>query len=51
MKDVRDVVLLHGWGSGAAVWDELARRLQRRYRVHWDIAQAGKVILEERLRD
>ncbi len=21
----RDVVLPHGWGSGAAIWDDLAR--------------------------
>jgi pimeloyl-[acyl-carrier protein] methyl ester esterase len=34
MRDARDVVLLHGWGSGAAVWDELKRGLERRYRVH-----------------
>ena len=27
-------MLLHGWGSGTAVWDELARRLGRRFRVH-----------------
>jgi pimeloyl-[acyl-carrier protein] methyl ester esterase len=31
---VRDVVLLHGWGSGAGVWDDLARLLQPRFRVH-----------------
>jgi len=31
---IRDVVLLHGWGSGAAIWDDLARRLTPRFRVH-----------------
>ena len=31
---VRDVVLLHGWGMTAAVWDELAARLAPRFRVH-----------------
>ena len=30
----RDAVLLHGWGSGAGVWDDLARRLEPRFRVH-----------------
>jgi len=30
----REVVLLHGWGSTPAVWDDLARRLRPRYRVH-----------------
>jgi pimeloyl-[acyl-carrier protein] methyl ester esterase len=34
MNDVRDVVLLHGWGYSARVWDELAGRLARRFRVH-----------------
>ena len=31
---VRDVVLLHGWGFSAGVWDDLARRLAPRFRVH-----------------
>jgi pimeloyl-[acyl-carrier protein] methyl ester esterase len=31
---VRDVVLLHGWGSSARVWDDLAGRLASRTRVH-----------------
>jgi pimeloyl-[acyl-carrier protein] methyl ester esterase len=31
---VRDVVLLHGWGYSSRVWDELAARLARRFRVH-----------------
>jgi len=31
---VRDVVLLHGWGSGSGIWDDLAPRLAPRFRVH-----------------
>lgn len=31
---VRELVLLHGWGSGAGVWGDLARRLAPRFRVH-----------------
>jgi len=31
---IRDVVLLHGWGSGSGVWDNLAPRLAPRFRVH-----------------
>lgn len=31
---IRDVVFLHGWGSAAGIWEELARRLQPRFRVH-----------------
>ncbi len=31
---MRDLVLLHGWGSGAGIWDDLARRLAPRFRVH-----------------
>ena len=31
---VRDVVLLHGWGSGSGIWDGLAPRLAPRFRVH-----------------
>jgi pimeloyl-[acyl-carrier protein] methyl ester esterase len=34
MRRIRDVVLLHGWGSSARVWDEVASRLARRFRVH-----------------
>lgn len=34
MNDVRDVVLLHGWGYSPRVWDELADLLAPRYRVH-----------------
>jgi len=34
MSRVSDLVLLHGWGSAAAVWDDLARRLAPRFRVH-----------------
>lgn len=34
MRKVRDVVLLHGWGSSARVWDDLAGRLAPRLRVH-----------------
>ena len=34
MRDVRDVVLLHGWGSNAGVWTDLAAQLAPRYRVH-----------------
>ena len=32
-NDVGDVVFLHGWGSGAGIWDDLARRLAPRFRV------------------
>ena len=32
--DIRDVVLLHGWGSGSGIWDDLAPRLAPRFRVH-----------------
>jgi pimeloyl-[acyl-carrier protein] methyl ester esterase len=31
---VRDVVLLHGWGTTAAVWKDLGARLALRFRVH-----------------
>jgi pimeloyl-[acyl-carrier protein] methyl ester esterase len=31
---VRDVVLLHGWGSGSGIWDDFAPRLGPRFRVH-----------------
>jgi len=31
---VSDVVLLHGWGSGSGVWDDIAPRLATRFRVH-----------------
>ena len=31
---VRELVLLHGWGSGPGVWDGLAQRLASRYRIH-----------------
>jgi pimeloyl-[acyl-carrier protein] methyl ester esterase len=34
VRKVRDVVLLHGWGSSARVWDDLAGRLAPRLRVH-----------------
>lgn len=34
MKKVLDVVLLHGWGSGAAVWNDLASELAPRRSVH-----------------
>lgn len=30
----RDLVLLHGWGANAAVWNETASELARRFRVH-----------------
>lgn len=33
-NDIRDVVFLHGWGSGSVVWDDLAPRLAPRFRVH-----------------
>ena len=33
MKKVLDVVLLHGWGFSAGVWDDLAGRLGPRLRV------------------
>jgi len=29
-----DIVLLHGWGMNAAVWDEVAIDLAKRFRVH-----------------
>jgi len=31
---VRDVLLLHGWGFSASVWEDLAARLAPRFRVH-----------------
>jgi pimeloyl-[acyl-carrier protein] methyl ester esterase len=34
MAGVRDVVLLHGWGGGPRVWEDIARRLEPRFRVH-----------------
>jgi len=34
MSDVRDVVLLHGWGSNAAVWKTMAASLAPRCRPH-----------------
>ncbi|HSE01080.1 MAG TPA: alpha/beta fold hydrolase [Burkholderiales bacterium] len=34
MKKARDVVLLHGWGCTASVWNDLAERLAPRLRVH-----------------
>lgn len=30
----RDVVLLHGWGLTAGIWEDLAARLAPRFRVH-----------------
>lgn len=30
----RDVVLLHGWGFSAGIWEDLARRLKPHFRVH-----------------
>src|SRR5688500_10131120 len=33
MSSVRDVVLLHGWGTTAAVWKDLGTRLAPRFRV------------------
>ena len=33
-RDVKDVVLLHGWGFSAGVWEDLAERLAPRFRVH-----------------
>jgi pimeloyl-[acyl-carrier protein] methyl ester esterase len=34
LGDVRDVVLLHGWGSSGGVWKELAAFLAPRYQLH-----------------
>jgi pimeloyl-[acyl-carrier protein] methyl ester esterase len=34
MKKALDIVLLHGWGCSARVWDELAARLASCFRVH-----------------
>jgi len=34
MSDVRDVVLLHGWGMNARVWQEMVTLLSPRYRLH-----------------
>jgi pimeloyl-[acyl-carrier protein] methyl ester esterase len=34
MSEVRDVVLLHGWGTTGAVWKDLGARLAPRFRVH-----------------
>ena len=33
-SQARDVVLLHGWGLNAGVWNEFAARLAPRFRVH-----------------
>jgi pimeloyl-[acyl-carrier protein] methyl ester esterase len=33
-RAVRDVVLLHGWGTGPRLWRPVARRLRSRFRVH-----------------
>jgi pimeloyl-[acyl-carrier protein] methyl ester esterase len=33
-NDIRDVVFLHGWGSGAAVWGEIAAHLAPRAVAH-----------------
>src|SRR5258705_2254288 len=30
----RDLVLLHGWGMNAGVWDEIAHELAPYFRVH-----------------
>ena len=29
-----DLVLLHGWGMNADVWDETAEQLSQQFRVH-----------------
>jgi len=29
-----DIVLLHGWGAGAGAWNDVARQLAPRFRVH-----------------
>ena len=34
VKKVLDVVLLHGWGFSAGIWDDLRGRLAPRFRVH-----------------
>jgi pimeloyl-[acyl-carrier protein] methyl ester esterase len=34
MREIRDIVLLHGWGATAAVWKDLGARLAPRFRVH-----------------
>ena len=34
MGELRDVVLLHGWGSSGGVWKELAAHLAPRYQPH-----------------
>jgi len=31
---LRDIVLLHGWGTNAAVWRDVAKRLGARFRLH-----------------
>jgi pimeloyl-[acyl-carrier protein] methyl ester esterase len=33
-NDIRDVVLLHGWGSSASIWSEFASRFAPDYRAH-----------------
>ncbi|MGH9576962.1 MAG: alpha/beta fold hydrolase, partial [Terriglobales bacterium] len=33
-NDIRDVVFLHGWGSGAAVWQDMAAQLTPRRLAH-----------------
>ena len=42
MPDVQDIVLLHGWGTNAGIWNDLVARFAPRYRMHaWELPGYG----------